>query len=90
MIPEKLLKLTNLLQPKKEASKESDADPRLDEADSVDDRSTYKKIGTQENSSVQEITKPDKILADVVKTKETYDDLFDMTKHPNCGKRRCG
>jgi hypothetical protein len=73
MIPEKLLKLTNLLEPKKEATtqvnKESDADPRLDEADSVDDRSTYKKIGTQENTSVQEITKPDEILADVVKTK---------------------
>ena len=25
-----------------------------------------------------------KILADVVKTKETSDDRFDMTKHPNC------
>jgi hypothetical protein len=32
--------------------------------------------------------KPDEILPDVVKTKETFDDLFDMTKHPNCGKRR--
>ena len=72
--------------------KEYDAEPRLDEADSVsvDDKSTSKKIGTQENSYVQEITKPDKILADVVKTKETSDDLFDMTKHPNCGERRCG
>ena len=94
MIPKKLWKLTNLLQPKNEActqvNKESDADHLLDEADSIDDRSTYKKIGTQENSYVQEITKPDKILADVVKTKETSDDLFDMTKHPNCGERRCG
>jgi hypothetical protein len=34
--------------------------------------------------------KPDEILADVVKTKETFEDLFDMTKHSNCGKRRCG
>ena len=53
--------------------KEYDAEPRLDEADSVsvDDKSTSKKIGTQENSYVQEITKPDKILADVVKTKDT-------------------
>jgi hypothetical protein len=80
--------LTNLLQPKNEActqvNKESDADHLLDEADSIDDRSTYKKIGTQENSSVQEI------LADVVKTKETFEDLYNMTKHPNCGKRRCG
>ena len=72
--------------------KEYDAEPRLDEAESVsvDDKSTSKKIGTQENSYVQEITKPDKILADVVKSKETSDDLFDMTKHPNCGERRCG
>ena len=33
----------------------------LDEADSVsvDDKSTSKKIGTQENSYVQEITKPE-------------------------------
>jgi hypothetical protein len=47
---------------------EYDAEPCLDEADSVsdDDKSTSKKIGTQENSSVQQITKPDKILADVV------------------------
>jgi hypothetical protein len=26
----------------------------------------------------------------VVKTKETFEDLYNMTKHPNCGKRRCG
>jgi hypothetical protein len=30
------------------------------------------------------------MLADVVKTKETSDDLLDMNKHPNCGERRCG
>jgi hypothetical protein len=56
-----------------EVKKEYDAEPRLDEAESVsvDDKSTSKKIGTQENSSVQEITKPDEILADVVKTKDT-------------------
>jgi hypothetical protein len=67
-------------------NKKYDAEPRLDEADSVpvDDKSTSKKIGTQENSSVQEITKP------VVKTKETSDDLFNMTKHPNFVERRCG
>jgi hypothetical protein len=69
-----------------EVEKEYDSEPRLDEADSVsvDDKSTSKKIGTQE------ITKPEEIVADVVKTKETSDDLFDMTKHPNCGERRCG
>jgi hypothetical protein len=43
-----------------------------------------RRLETQENSSVQEI------LADVVKTKETFEDLYNMTKHPNCGKRRCG
>ena len=55
--PREDIDVENLPQPKKEAStqvnKDSDADPRLDEADSVDERSTYKKIGTQENSSVQ-------------------------------------
>jgi hypothetical protein len=60
--------------------KDYDAEPRLDEADSVDDKSTSKKIGTQENSYDQENTKPDEILADVVKTKETSNDLFDMTQ----------
>ena len=44
-----------------EVKKEYDAEPRLYEAESVsvDDKSTSKKIGTQENSSVQEITKPE-------------------------------
>jgi hypothetical protein len=46
-----------------EVKKEYDAEPRLDEADtvSVDEKSTSKKIGTQENSYVQKITKPDEI-----------------------------
>jgi hypothetical protein len=39
-----------------------------------------RRLEPKKNSYVQEITKPDKILADVVETKETSDD---MTKHPN-------
>jgi hypothetical protein len=67
-----------------EVKKKYDAEPRLDEAESVsvDDKSTFKKIGTQENFSVQKITKPDEILADVVKTKDTDANNFGALRTP--------